>query len=247
MIVKSATDFIAEYVGQSAAETQGILKEARGNVLLIDEAYMLNPKRNYNCPFRQEAIDTIVSVVENKPKEDLCIIMCGYKDEMEEFIQYANPWLRRRLPIDDAFMFENFNDEQLGKVSDLKIKQQQLSTTKKGREAALEMLKLARQQPNFGNGAEVDNILSQAIGHFRNRFNELLTDTRSANRSLTEFDFDPEYSRSSNAEDEVKRQFKDFVGLDAQIDIFRSFAHQIKNARRWNVDSKLVIPLNFVF
>ncbi|KAI9685247.1 MAG: hypothetical protein M1822_004620 [Bathelium mastoideum] len=252
LIIKSATDFIGEYIGQSTARTQDILEEGRGNVLVIDEAYMLDSRRNNGpsgCPFRQEVTDTIVKEVENKPGEDLCVIMCGYKDEMENFIQNANPGLRRRFPIDDAFIFEDFSEECLGAVLDLKMRQQHLSTTEQGRTAALEALKLAKQRPNFGNGGEVDNVLARAITNFRNRFQELPADMRSADVPLTEFDFDPEHSRSLHAEDEVDRQFKDFIGLDAQIDIFRSFARQVKNIRKWkwNADPKLAIPFSFIF
>lgn len=42
-ISKLPSDFKGRYVGQSEANTSGILAEAVGNVLLIDEAYGLNP------------------------------------------------------------------------------------------------------------------------------------------------------------------------------------------------------------
>ena len=247
LIVKSGSDFIGEFVGQSAVNTKEILQEARGNVLLIDEAYMLDAKRSRNCPHRQEATDVLVKEVENKPGEDLCVIMCGYKDEMENFIRDANPGLRRRFPIDDAFVFEDFNEEQLGAILDIKMKQRHLSATAQGRNTPIELLNLAKQRPNFGNGGEVDNVLSRAISNFRNRFQEIPEDQHSTDIPLTMQDFDPECSRILDAEEEVNRQFKDFIDLEAHIDLFRSFARQAKNAREWNVDPRRVVPFNFVF
>ena len=59
------SNFIGEYIGESAATTKKILEESQGNVLLIDEAYMLHPQRNRttDCPFRQEVVDTLVGEV----------------------------------------------------------------------------------------------------------------------------------------------------------------------------------------
>ena len=55
-------------------------------MLLVDEAYMLYPRRGAatrNCPFRTEIMDTIVGEVRNTCGEDECMIMYGYKQEMK--------------------------------------------------------------------------------------------------------------------------------------------------------------------
>ena len=248
LVVKSASDFIGRHVGESVQKTKKIFEEARGNVLLIDEAYMLNAQRNHNCPFRQEATDTIVCEVQNKPGENLCVIMCGYKNHMEEYIRGANPGLQRRFPIDEAFVFEDFDEEQLGKIFDLKMQEQSLSTTKEGRAVAMNVLKLAKQRPNFGNGGEVDKIISRAISNFRKRFIKIPSDMRLACLKvlLSEDDFDPEHSRSLHAEDEVDRQFEDLIGLDSQIDVFRRLARQVKAMTKHKLDPKPFIPFTFV-
>jgi AAA+ superfamily predicted ATPase len=248
LVVKNASDFIGRYVGESVRKTKIIFENARGNVLLIDEAYMLNAQRNNNCPFRQEATDTIVCEVQNIPGEDLCVIMCGYKNHMEDYIQGANPGLQRRFPIDEAFVFEDFDEEQLGKILDLKMQEQSLSTTKEGRAVAMNVLKLAKQRPNFGNGGEVDKIISRAISNFRKRFIKIPSDMRLACSKifLSEDDFDPEHSRSLHAEDEVDRQFEDLIGLDSQIDVFRRLARQVKAMAKHKLDPKPLIPFTFV-
>jgi len=42
LVKTTASDFVAEYIGQSSNKTLQILKKSRGKVLLIDEAYNLN-------------------------------------------------------------------------------------------------------------------------------------------------------------------------------------------------------------
>ena len=246
LVVKNASDFIGKYIGQSGGKTRKIFEEAQGNVLLIDEAYMLNAKRNHDCPYRQEVIDTIVGEVQNKPGEDLCVIMCGYRNEMEDLIRDANPGLQRRFPIDEAFVFEDFDEEQLGKIL---MQQQSLSTTKEGRAVAMAVLKLAKQRLNFGNGGEVDKIISRAISNFRKRFTKIPSDVRlavSKEALLLEDDFDPEHLRSLHAEDEVDRQFGDLIGLDSQINVFRQLARQVKAMTKHKLDPKPSTPFTFV-
>jgi hypothetical protein len=71
--------------------------------------------------------------------------MCGYKNEMGDLSRDVNPGLQRRFPIDEAFVFEDFDEEQLGKILDLKMQQQSLSTTKEGRAVAMAVLKTKAQ------------------------------------------------------------------------------------------------------
>lgn len=124
-MIRNASDFIGAYVGHSEMQTKKILDQARGSVLLIDEAYMLNPKpanSHHTCPYRQAAIDTLVGEVQNTPNEDRCVILMGYKGELVSMLRTCNPGLSRRFPIEDAFEFEEFSDDELSRVLDLKLK-----------------------------------------------------------------------------------------------------------------------------
>ena len=252
LVVKNASDFIAQYIGQSLQQTKDILNEARGNVLLIDEAYMLDPKRNgasRGCPFRKEVIDTLVGEVQNRPGEDLCVIMCGYEKEMTDFIRDANPGLARRFPIENAFVFEEFDEEQLGKVLDLKMGEQCLSTTSEGRAAALGVLKLAKQRPNFGNGGEIDNLLSRAMLSFQSRFGATPVDQRfraSKAGLLLPEDFDPDHLRGVDAEEEMDREFSGMIGLEAQMGMFKRLARQANAMKKFKREPQAIMPFTLV-
>ncbi|ETS80636.1 hypothetical protein PFICI_08165 [Pestalotiopsis fici W106-1] len=238
ILVHNANDFIGEHIGSSVAKTKEILEKARGNVLLIDEAYMLDAKRNYGsspCPFRQEVVDTLVGEVQNKPGEDLCIIMCGYEEEMRDFLREANPGLARRFPIENAFFFEEFSEEQLGKVLDLKMKEQSFSTSDQGRATALNVLKLAKQRPNFGNGGEVDNLLSRAILSFQRRFSVAHPDQKleiSKNSLLLPEDFDSEHLRGEDIENELEHDFG-MIGLGAKLDTFKQLVRNSNAIKKY--------------
>jgi hypothetical protein len=238
LIVKNAADFT------DSMTTGLILNEARGKVLMIDEAYQLHPQ---TCPGGPNVIDTIVGEVQNKPGEDICVIMCGYPEEMSRLLQESNPGISRRFPIADAFQFEEFNDDQLEAILDFKVKKENLSMTDGARKVAMDALRLAKLRPNFGNGGEVDNLLSRAKTNFSHRFNKLSADLRLQKMCFEPEDFNPEYATVGDAEGEVEKQFKDFVGLDSQIDKFRGFARRVVAMRKRGVDPKKFIPFGFVF
>ena len=65
-------------------------------MLFIDEAYSLSSGSTGNTGvFEKECIATLIKEMENN-RESLCVILAGYKDEMEELIN-ANTGFRSRI------------------------------------------------------------------------------------------------------------------------------------------------------
>lgn len=121
----------------SETRSKAILDNARGKVLVIDEAYGLSDTKG---PFKVAIINTIVSEVQNAPGDDRCVLLLGYKELMEEMMQEFNPGLSRRFPIDSGLLFEDFTDAELATIFDIKLKVQAFTPTPKARSVALDML-----------------------------------------------------------------------------------------------------------
>jgi len=126
LIVKNPSDFIGAALGQSEENTKAILKSSVGCVLLIDEAYGLNPSSGGSlsapCPYKTAVIDTIVAEVQGVPGDDMCVLLCGYTDEMDDMLRNANPGLKRRFQNQNRFIFEDYNDSDLYKILQLMAK-----------------------------------------------------------------------------------------------------------------------------
>jgi SpoVK/Ycf46/Vps4 family AAA+-type ATPase len=123
VIVKNPADFVGNVIGGSEANTKAILASTVGKVLIIDEAYMLAKASGPNGdPFKAAVIDTIVAEVQSTAGEDRCLLLLGYKDQMEDMFRDVNPGLARRFPLESAFVFENFNDAELRQIFDFKLK-----------------------------------------------------------------------------------------------------------------------------
>ena len=85
---------VAGYVGQTALKVKEVVEKALGGVLFIDEAYTLTSSEASN-DFGQEALDTLVKMMEDH-RDDLLVIVAGYKDEMQHFLR-ANTGLVSRF------------------------------------------------------------------------------------------------------------------------------------------------------
>src|SRR5213075_1017137 len=94
LVAVSRLDLVGQYVGHTAPKTKVVLKRAYGGVLFIDEAYYLHRPENER-DYGQEAIEILLQVMENQ-RENLVVILAGYKDRMETFFQ-SNPGISSRI------------------------------------------------------------------------------------------------------------------------------------------------------
>jgi hypothetical protein len=160
VVTKVPADFVGSALGESERNTKGILTTTEGKVLLIDEAYGLYPGGkavgNTVDPYKTAVIDTLVAEVQSKPGEDRCVLLLGYKEQMTEMLENSNPGLARRFPINEAFYFEDFNDRELKEILDLRLQKQGLEATEEAKNVALELLRRARDLPNFGNAGDIE-------------------------------------------------------------------------------------------
>ncbi|KIJ05152.1 hypothetical protein PAXINDRAFT_103893 [Paxillus involutus ATCC 200175] len=245
VIVKNPADFIGGHLGQSEQNTKAILESTQGKVLVIDEAYMLYSK-NSTDPYKTSVIDTMVAEIQSVPGEDRCVLLLGYKDEMEEMFQNVNPGLARRFAIENAFNFEDFTEPQLMKILEYKLKDQDLSATDDAKKVAGELLSRMRNRPNFGNAGEVENMLGQA----KSRYQKRMASVPASQRKDVVFepkDFDPDFNRGQNASTNLANMFADVVGCEEVVEKLDSYQKIAQAMKKRGLDMRKHIPSNFVF
>lgn len=251
VVVKNPSDFVGSVLGESEKNTKGILASTLGKVLVIDEAYGLSGggtgegSGSQSDIYKTAMVDTIVAEVQSTPGEDRCVLLLGYKDQMEAMFQTVNPGLSRRFPLDSAFVFDDFTDEELRKILDLKLKQQGFSATEKAKKAALEMLSRARNRPHFGNAGEVDIVLNSA----KLRYQKRLSKGGKARKTATfePQDMDEEFDRGERTETNVRVLFNGVVGCENIVAQLEGYQEVVRNMKSLDMDPREQIPFNFLF
>ncbi|KAK3293760.1 P-loop containing nucleoside triphosphate hydrolase protein [Chaetomium fimeti] len=248
VVVKNPSDFVGAHLGQSEQQTKGILAATVGKVLVIDEAYGLygggGSQGGTSDPYKTAVIDTIVADVQSVPGDDRCVLLLGYKDQMEEMFQNVNPGLSRRFPIASGFNFEDFSNEELRNIFNLKIKQQGYEVTDQAANVAMEMLNRARNRPNFGNAGEIDILLDATKARHQSRYSKKQAKSSSLLEAL---DFDENFDRASRAETNVQKLFEATVGSEQIVSLLQGYQDTVRTMKSLEMDPKENIPFNFLF
>ena len=246
VVVKNPSDFVGDVLGASEKTTKGILASTVGKVLVIDEAYGLyggSGSGGGSDPYKTAVIDTIVAEVQSVPGDDRCVLLLGYKDQMEAMFQSVNPGLSRRFPLSEAFEFEDFTDDELTEILAIKLKQQAYDATTQAKRVAMEVLKRARNRPNFGNAGEVDILLNSAKArHQQRRSAGAVKDAK-----LEAIDMDPEFDRGDRALTNVRMLFESVVGCDDLVAQLEGYQKMVLNMKARGMDPREQIPFNFLF
>lgn len=174
LIEVDRSGLVGGYVGQTAIKTQGVIQQALGGVLFIDEAYTL-ARGNDSNDYGQEAIDMILKAMEDY-RDDLVVIVAGYPDLMERFVN-SNPGLKSRF--NKYIYFEDYTPEELLEIFDSMCKKAGLIATETARDLVLKHFEkeYANRDETFANGREVRNFFEKAVVNQANRLAlELNTD-----------------------------------------------------------------------
>ncbi len=157
LVTVTRDDLVGQYIGHTAPKTKEIIKKAMGGVLFIDEAYYLYKPENER-DYGAESIEILLQVMENN-RDDLVVILAGYKDKMETFF-HSNPGMRSRVAhhID----FPDYGAEELLAIAKLMLQQLNYHFSDSSEAAFLKYIKLRMKSAHFANARSVRNAIDRA-------------------------------------------------------------------------------------
>ena len=157
LVAVTRDDLVGQYIGHTAPKTKEVLKKAMGGVLFIDEAYYLYRPENER-DYGQEAIEILLQVMENQ-RNDLVVILAGYKERMETFFQ-SNPGLSSRIA--HHLDFPDYSVDELGRIAQKMLAAQHYRFDDGVEAVFTEYLQRRVQLPHFANARSVRNALDRA-------------------------------------------------------------------------------------
>ncbi len=167
LVAVTRDDLVGQYIGHTAPKTKEVLKRAMGGVLFIDEAYYLYRPENER-DYGQEAIEILLQVMENQ-RDDLVVILAGYKDRMERFFS-SNPGMASRVAhhID----FPDYDEDELFAIAELMLERMNYHLDDAAALALRDYIGRRRTQPRFANARSIRNALDRARLRHANRLFE---------------------------------------------------------------------------
>ena len=146
---------VAGYVGQTALKVQDAVEKAKGGVLFIDEAYSLSA--DSGAGFGDEAISTLVKAMEDY-RENLAIIVAGYKEPMKQFIE-SNQGLKSRFQ--NYIHFNDYSSQELLSIFEELCHSHKMEIDQLAKVDLLKHIEAAKPQGDQGNARYIRNLFEK--------------------------------------------------------------------------------------
>ena len=157
VLVANRGTFIGTLWGDEERSVRQVLEQARGGVLMIDEAYLLSGKNEHD-PGRL-VIQLLMEVLADETQRDIAVVLCGYKEPMMKLLD-SNPGLQSRFP--NRFEFSDFTIDELLEITRRRVGEYQYRFTESAWQKLKDVMTSAyrvRDPQSWGNARFVANQL----------------------------------------------------------------------------------------
>ena len=151
--------FIGTLWGDEERSARQVLEMAKGGVLMIDEAYLLNSS-NANDPGKM-VIQLLMNVLADETQRDIAVVLCGYKEPMKKLLD-LNPGLQSRFP--NRFEFQDFTIDELLEITKRRVQDYGYKFTEEAWKKYVSVLSSSfqmRDSQTWGNARFVGNLLER--------------------------------------------------------------------------------------
>ena len=159
VVVADRGTFIGTLWGDEERSVRQVLEIAKGGVLMIDEAYLLNGKHESDPG--KLVIQLLMQILADESQRDIAIVLCGYKEPLSQLIK-SNIGLDSRFP--NRFEFSDFTVDELMEITRRRIGEYKYRFTRQAWQKYKSMLTAAykdRDKDSWGNARFVSNQLER--------------------------------------------------------------------------------------
>ncbi|KAI3646660.1 hypothetical protein MP228_009588 [Amoeboaphelidium protococcarum] len=177
LVETSAYDLVAKYVGHTSANVTEKLKEAKGGLLFIDEAYDLGQSQ-----FGKDAVATLISSL-TKPEYmngKTAVVLAGYTKQMHQMFE-LNPGLKGRF--NKFIQFSDWNAERCVEfVKDqlAQLKPAGLCLEPSAQTLLFEGFAALQNRPGWCNGRDAVEVVRKMLFYRDLRLSDAVDDSMSS-------------------------------------------------------------------
>ncbi|MBR1928700.1 MAG: AAA family ATPase [Paludibacteraceae bacterium] len=229
VVEKQRRDLISTYKNETAKIVDKACDEAMGGILFIDEAYALMPISAGGSK-DQEGVEAVESLMTRMVSDagKFVVICAGYRKEMTEFIDNANPGFRRRFS--HYIHIDDYTPAQLEQIFFSVAKKKHKIFTDEAKDMLHKLVQqmVDKKDENFGNAGEMTKLFDQVKLRQSNRIAKLSQDQLSKEVFETIEAEDIPYEKPKEVNmTEVLSQLDDLIGLDGVKNEVRGLANTI--------------------
>lgn len=159
VICAKRADLVGSVIGETEEKTERLLESAIGKTLFIDEAYTLYMEDSSN-DFGKKALETILPFAEEH-RGELCLIMAGYRREMNDMVLNANIGFASRFP--NQLVISDYTNDELINIL-VKIADKSHYFIDEGaRNAILDRIEREHIDETFANARFMRDLFEQAV------------------------------------------------------------------------------------
>lgn len=217
----SGKDLIGQFVGDSEANVKRYVNKAMGGVLFIDEAYALKGSGGEKGSYGMDAVNTLLTLLENRKGEFVCI-MAGYTKEMADFVR-MNPGIPSRCNV--TIEFPDYNARELERIFLQMLKKNDEGVVYTLDADAEEMLPKVfdrmylKRGDTFGNARAVRNLFDETLERHNAR--------SSSDTILSYADIVGEDAKGEISVEDIMKEFDDFVGMESVKEAMRRIVKEV--------------------
>ena len=254
VVEKEAKNLKSSYVNDTGKLVDKACDEALGGVLFIDEAYLLmkTDAAGQNDSTGEEAVGALMTrMVKDAGK--FIVVMAGYKKEMDEFIDNANPGFRRRFKT--FINIEDYTADELVKIFQMQTRRSRMKLSEQANIMLSKMVNgmVSAKNENWGNAGEMTNLLEKVKDLQSERLGEEADNgTGHTDEQLVTIeacDIPYECPEPLNP-DEILAKLDDLIGLQSIKKEIRELANTLNanmlRAQRQGVEAKVQLD-HYIF
>ena len=174
VVEKERKHLISTYQNETAKLVDKACDEAMGGILFIDEAYALMPISAGGSK-DQTGVEAVEALMTRMVKDagKFVVICAGYRAEMEEFVNNANPGFRRRFS--NFLHIEDYSADQLICIYRSLIRKKGNILTPDAEEMLIKLVDemVTSKDENFGNAGEMVKLFEKTKARRANRLAQL--------------------------------------------------------------------------